>query len=232
LRSDPDLDTGAGIGSRAAAPSPNSAASPPLSTDQVRRTYRFYAPFYDRLFGAVLEPGRRALAAAVTALQPGTLLEVGVGTGLTLHRYPRSAAITGVDLSEAMLAAAQRRADELPDHRIRLLSMNAEAMAFPDRSFDCVAVPYVLSVTPNPERLRAEVRRVCRRGGTIFILNHFGGSPWWWLLDQLARPLADRIGFRSSISFEEQILRERWEVRSVRQVNLGGLSKLVEIRNI
>ena len=233
MRSDPDLDGAAGLGSH---PIPASAADfadgPLLSTEQVVRTYRFYAPFYDRLFGSVLEPGRRALAAAVTALQPATVLEIGVGTGLTLHHYPSSAEITGVDLSEAMLAAARRRANDLPRHRVRLLAMNAEAMTFPDGSFDCVAVPYVLSVTPNPERLRAEMRRVCRKGGTIFVLNHFGGSPLWWLLDQVARPLAHRIGFRSSISFDEQILREPWEVRSVRKVNLGGLSRLVEIRNV
>ena len=109
--------------------------------------------------------------------------------------------------------------------------MNAEAMDFPDGSFDCVAVPYVLSVTPHPERLVAEIRRVCRKGGTILILNHFSGSKFWWFLERAVRSLANRIGFRSDFCFDEQIMKYDWEVLSVRKVNFFGLSRLVTIRN-
>jgi phosphatidylethanolamine/phosphatidyl-N-methylethanolamine N-methyltransferase len=204
----------------------------PISVAQVLHTYRFYARFYDRLFGAVLEPGRRALADAVCALRPSNILEIGVGTGLTLGRYPPSAAVVGVDLSEDMLEIARHRARSLPDRRIELFSMNAEAMDFPSGAFDCVTMPYVLSVTPDPGRLRAEIRRVCRKGGTIFILNHFGGSRSWWLLEKVVKRVADRVGFRSDMNFDEQVLRQDWEVRSVKEVNLFGLSKLAEIRNV
>jgi len=204
----------------------------PLSLANVIRAYRFYAPIYDRLFGAVLEPGRRALAQAVCALRPGTLLEVGVGTGLTLRRYPESTAVTGIDLSEEMIGIARRRAGKMPDRRIELRTMNAEAMEFPDGAFDCVALPYVLSVTPDPDRLCAEVRRVCRKDGTIFILNHFSGNPLWWILELTVRGAPGKVGFRSDFSFEEQILRRDWQVRSVKKVNLGGLCRLVEIRNV
>jgi phosphatidylethanolamine/phosphatidyl-N-methylethanolamine N-methyltransferase len=203
----------------------------PLSAAGVRRAYRFYARHYNMLFGAVLEPGRRALAEAVARLAPRTVLEVGVGTGLTLWRYPPTAAVTGIDLSAEMLAVARRRLARLPGRRIALLAMDAEAMAFPDGSFDCVTLPYVLSVTPDPARLVAEVRRVCRPDGTILILNHFSGSRSWWLLERLLRPAAERIGFRSDFRLDEQVLRHGWEVRAMRKVNLLGLSTLVEIRN-
>jgi phosphatidylethanolamine/phosphatidyl-N-methylethanolamine N-methyltransferase len=93
-------------------------------------------------------------------------------------------------------------------------------------------MPYVLSVTPNPARLVAEARRVCRKGGTIFVLNHFSGSRFWWLLERAVRPIASRIGFRSDFSFEEQILKYDWEIGEVSSVNLMGLSRLVEIRNV
>jgi len=203
----------------------------PVSPAKVIRTYRCYAPIYDRLFGAVLEPGRRALGQAVAALRPAKVLEVGVGTGLTLRHYPRAAALIGIDLSEEMIGVARRRNGGLPGRCIELRTMNAEAMDFPDQAFDCVTLPYVLSVTPDPERLCAEVRRVCRKGGTIFVLNHFSGSRGWWLLERAMRAAAGHIGFRSEFSYAEQILRRDWQVRRVKEVNLGGLSRLVEICN-
>lgn len=203
----------------------------PISVDNVVDTYRFYAPLYDRLFGAVLEPGRRALTDAVCAMRPTSILEVGVGTGLTLERYPESASIVGIDISHEMLDIARERADKLRGRSIHLAAMNAEAMDFPDASFDCIAIPYVLSVTPNPERLVAEIRRVCRKGGAILILNHFSGSRFWWFLERAVRSLANRIGFRSDFCFDEQILKYDWEILSVKKVNFLGLSRLVVIRN-
>lgn len=204
----------------------------PVSVDNVVSTYRFYAPLYDRLFGAVFEPGRRALATAACALNPASLLEVGVGTGLTLCRYPATSEIVGIDVSSEMLEIARMRAEDLPDQNIQLAVMNAESMDFPDGYFDCVAVPYVLSVTPHPDQLVAEIRRVCRKGGTILILNHFSGSRFWWFLERAVRSFANKIGFRSDFSYNEQILKYDWEVQSVKNVNFLGLSKLVTIRNV
>lgn len=201
-----------------------------ISPDNVIRTYRFYAPFYDWLFGAILEPGRRALAESVRRLAPATLLEVGVGTGLMLGQYPAATRIVGIDLSQDMLNVARARAAKLAGN-ISLETMNAEALTFPDGAFDCVVLPYVLSVTPHPDKLLAEARRVCRRDGTILILNHFKGSRFWWLLERIVRSLASRIGFRSDFGFEEQIRNHGLEIVSVRPVNFMGLSKLVEIRN-
>lgn len=204
----------------------------PISVDNVVNTYRFYAPLYDRLFGAILEPGRRALTETVSALRPASILEVGVGTGLTLQRYPASSSVVGIDISDDMLDIARERVETtLAGRNIHLVAMNAESMDFPDGSFDCVAIPYVLSVTPHPERLVAEIRRVCRNGGTILILNHFSGSRFWWFLERAVRAFANRIGFRSDFCFNEQILKYDWEILSVKKVNFLGLSRLVTIRN-
>ena len=123
-----------------------------VSVDNVVSTYRFYAPLYDRVFGAIFEPGRRALAEAACSIRPNSLLEVGVGTGLTLSQYPSETEIVGIDVSSDMLDIARWRADQLPERNIQLSLMNAEHMDFPDGYFDCVALPYVLSVTPNPEK--------------------------------------------------------------------------------
>ena len=208
------------------------ARTPPQVTlESVRRTYGRYAPWYDWIFGAILEPGRRHMSQAVRDLQPRDVLEVGVGTGLTLARYPAAARVTGIDVSTQMLARAQRRAASLPGRHIELLAMDAERMDFADGSFDCVVLPYVLSVTPHPAQLVAELRRVCRKGGHIVVLNHFSGSRFWWWLERCVTSLAGRIGFRSDFSFEEHVLAHDWDVVSVRPVNLLGLSKLVILRN-
>lgn len=207
------------------------ACGPRISRASVQRAYRAYAPFYDWLFGAVYEDGRRALGRAVAALAPRTVLEVGVGTGLTLRQYPRTAAVTGIDLSEEMIEIARRRAGGVNGHRVDLRRMDAEDMQLPDHSFDCVTLPYVLPVTPDPDQLCAEVQRVCRPGGTIFLLNHFSGAAGWRPIERLLRGAAARVGFRSDFSYEAHVLGRDWQVRRVTSANIWGLSKLVEIRN-
>jgi len=211
--------------------SPSARSKKLLSRDVVVRAYRRYAPVYDRIFGGVLDPGRRALADAVRELEPASLLEVGVGTGLMLARYPEATRVVGVDLSMEMLAKASARVPALADRDIRLEVMDAEALTFPDGAFDCVTVPYVLSVTPDPQRLVAEVRRVCRVGGTILILNHFSGSRFWWLLERVVKPVPGEVGFRSDFELTDEISRYDWKVEWMKSVNLFGLSKLVSIRN-
>ncbi|MGJ7535005.1 MULTISPECIES: class I SAM-dependent methyltransferase [unclassified Variovorax] len=202
-----------------------------LSRAQVERSYRRYAPVYDLLFGASLGPGRVAMTRLVQTLAPEHILEVGVGTGLTLSQYPASSRITGVDVSQEMLATARQRVRSDDADRIDLRAMDAEAMDFADDTFDCVTLPYVLSVTPNPDKLVREVRRVCRPDGHILIVNHFSGQAPWRLLESLARPLSSWLGFRSEFSLERHVLSHDWNVLSVTPTNLLALSRLIHIRN-
>lgn len=210
----------------------NALAEVLITRAQVERSYRRYAPVYDLLFGASLGPGRLAVTRLVRRLAAQHVLEVGVGTGLTLAHYPVTARITGVDISRDMLAAAQRRVRPEDAGRIVLRAMDAEAMEFADASFDCVTLPYVLSVTPNPDRLVAEVRRVCRPGGHIVIVNHFSGQRQWRIVEALMGPLAAWLGFRTEFSLEQHVLREPWQVVSVEPVNLLSLSRLVHVCNV
>ncbi|RZI73683.1 MAG: methyltransferase domain-containing protein [Variovorax sp.] len=216
----------------ASAPIPAFTPAASLSRGQVERSYRRYAPVYDFLFGASLGPGRVAMTRLVDTLSPSDLLEVGVGTGLTLSQYPKRARITGVDVSPEMLATARARIPKDDVGRIDLRVMDAEALDFPDNSFDCVTIPYVLSVTPNPDKLVSEVRRVCRPGAHILIVNHFSGQASWRLLEKLARPLAGWLGFRSEFSLEHHVMRHDWEVISIAPVNFLSLSRLIHLRNV
>lgn len=217
---------------KASAARAESPPADPLSRAQVERSYRRYAPVYDFLFGASLGPGRVAMTRLVGMLLPTDVLEVGVGTGLTLSQYPKTARITGVDVSPEMLSTARARIPKEDAGRIDLRVMDAEALDFPDDSFDCVTIPYVLSVTPNPDRLVSEVRRVCRPGAHILIVNHFSGQASWRMLEKLARPLAGWLGFRSEFSLEHHVMRHDWEVISIAPANFLSLSRLIHIRNV
>ena len=197
----------------------------------VARAYARVAPIYDFVFGKVLEPGRRALAVAASAHKPATLLEVGVGSGLALPLYPAETEVIGIDLSEDMLARARARAATMPARRIELRCLNAEHMPFADASFDVVTVPYVHSVTPDAARFVREIRRVCKPGGTIVIVNHFSDGRLWSTIGKVARPLMRRVGVNREFLFDEQIGRYDWDVVAVRRVDPLGLATLVEIRN-
>jgi phosphatidylethanolamine/phosphatidyl-N-methylethanolamine N-methyltransferase len=147
------------------------------SVEQVGRAYRAFAPAYDAFFGAVLEPGRRAAIWGMD-LRPGArVLEVGVGTGLSLAAYPRDVSVFGVDLAPEMLDRARRRvARKGLSQILELKVMDARALDYPDAHFDVVVAMYVVSVTPDPERMVSEVLRVCRPGGQLVIVNIFGRS--------------------------------------------------------
>ena len=144
-----------------------------MRTEAVKSAYRRYAAVYDAIFGAVLQPGRRAVVEALD-LRPGErVLEVGVGTGLSLPLYPPQVRVTGIDLSGEMLAKARARVAREGLRSVDALhEMDAEAMSFPGASFDKVVAMYVMSVAARPARLLAELRRVCRPGGEIYIVNH------------------------------------------------------------
>ena len=172
-----------------------------MHIEAVKAAYRRYARIYDVIFGAVLQPGRRAVLEALE-LRPGDrVLEVGVGTGISLPLYPRDVRITGIDVSREMLEKARTRVARARLSNVEaLVEMDAEAMAFPDASFDKVVAMYVVSVVPQPAKLLEELHRVCRPDGEIFIVNHFQSeNP---IVGRLERALA---GFSSQIGFNPDL---------------------------
>lgn len=140
-------------------------------TDRVRRIQDRTAPKYDRqigLFERVLFAGGRQW---VCGQVEGEVLELAVGTARNLAHYPPAVRVTGVELSSEMLAIAQRRAQELGrDADLRL--GDAQALEFPDASFDTVTCTLALCTIPDPRRAVAEARRVLRPGGRLLLLEH------------------------------------------------------------
>jgi phosphatidylethanolamine/phosphatidyl-N-methylethanolamine N-methyltransferase len=178
-----------------------------MHIEAVKAAYRRYARIYDVIFGAVLEPGRRAVLDALK-LKPGDrVLEVGVGTGLSLPLYPRSVRITGIDVSREMLDKARERvARRRLDNVEALLEMDAEEMAFPPASFDKVVAMYVVSVVPRPARLLEELHRVCRPDGEIFLVNHFQSeNRVMGALERALGRVSSQIGFDPEVDLRRLI---------------------------
>jgi len=172
----------------------------------VARAYARWAPVYDLVFGAVFERGRRAaIAAAERACGSlgGRILEVGVGTGISLPSYARANRLVGVDLSEPMLRKAQARvAEHRLDNVETLAVMDATRLALADKSFDVVVAQYVITAVPDPEKTLDEFARVIRPGGEIVLVNHIGaeGGPRA-VFEQCFAPLARRLGWRPEFRF-------------------------------
>ncbi len=195
-----------------------------MDINAIQKVYGRYAHLYDLYFGAIFSPGRRAVVERMN-IQPGDrVLEVGVGTGLSLPLYPTDAHVVGIDVCREMLERARERADraELP-HVKALEVMDAEAMRFPDASFDKVVAMYVASVVPNPGRLIEEMRRVCKPDGELFIVNHFHHTnPIVGSIERLIAPLSRLFGWHPDFSMERFIAETGLEVTEQAQVNLFG----------
>jgi phosphatidylethanolamine/phosphatidyl-N-methylethanolamine N-methyltransferase len=144
-----------------------------MQVDAIRRSYARWAPVYDLAFGRITNGGRRLAAAHVNRMG-GSVLEVGVGTGLAFQLYAPKVQVTGIDVSAEMLAKAQEKVDAQGLRNVQgLHQMDARAMSFADESFDHVAAMHIMSVVPEPEKVLSEIVRVCRVGGDVMIANHF-----------------------------------------------------------
>ena len=169
-----------------------------MELDAVRTSYRRWAPVYDATFGAITGVGRRRAVAYVNA-RAGRVLEVGVGTGLALPGYAPHLEVTGIDYSDEMLAKARAKvAAKGLGHVRELRQMDARVLDFPDASFDTVVAMYLVSVVPEPERVVAEMARVCKPGGEVVIVGHFARDAGLLsVLERAFAPLANLIGWHS-----------------------------------
>jgi phosphatidylethanolamine/phosphatidyl-N-methylethanolamine N-methyltransferase len=206
--------------------------SPVMATASVRDAYRRWAPVYDFTFGRIAEAGRKH-AVEIINRRRGRVLEVGVGTGLSLPCYGSHLTITGIDLSPEMLAKAQEKVDRRTlDHVVGLHEMDAGALAFPDESFDTVVAMYVMTVVPEPDRVMRELERVCAAGGEVILVNHFSqdeGVRGWF--ERRLAPFADLIGWHAVFGLDQVLVCEDLrlaERRSLRPLGLFTMLRFVK----
>ena len=219
---DEDLVSGTDAASRAL-----SVAA--VENDFVEGVYDKLAKVYDLTFGPSLHPGRLQAIQRMGITGQDRVLEVGVGTGINLSLYPRDATVIGIDFSSSMLEKARERAarKDVP-HSLRLLQMDAADLKFADDSFDIVYAPYLISVVPDPVKVAQEMRRVCRPGGRIVILNHFlSPNPILSRLERSISPFTIHIGFKSDLDLPAFLAQADLRPISIEKVNFPRIWSLV-----
>ncbi len=167
--------------------------------ETVEQAYDRWAPIYDLVFGGVFSKGRQVAIQATNKIG-GRVLEVGVGTGISLPLYGPNVRIFGTDISEAMLEKAKKRVAEQGLKNVEGLAvMDAEKLEFPDNSFDVVMAQYVLSAVPNPEAAMDEFARVVRPGGELIILTRVSADAGVRrFIEQTLQPVVRPLGFRTA----------------------------------
>lgn len=204
-----------------------------MKNTTVSNAYASFAPLYDLFFGRVLAPGRRAAIRTLDLPEGAGVLEVGVGTGLSLPLYPPHLRITGIDLSPEMLDRARQR---VRDHHLDSIEalhlMNAQEMSFEADRFDAVIAMYVVSVADDPVRLVHEMKRVCRPGGTLIIVNHFEtSSRMIRAAELLLKPIHRRVRFRADLNLDRFVRDAGLHVESTSRSNIFGYSTILRCRN-
>ncbi|GJE70528.1 class I SAM-dependent methyltransferase [Methylorubrum podarium] len=174
-----------------------------MRTEGVAKAYDRWAPIYDLVFGKVFARGRSAAIEAAERVG-GRILEVGVGTGISLPQYSPRSRLVGVDLSAPMLEKARERVARMGLRNVEQLDvMDAEHLAFADESFDVVVAQYVVTAVPNPEAALDEFLRVARPGGEIVITTRIGADKGLrGAIESLLSPVVNRLGWRTEFSWQ------------------------------
>jgi phosphatidylethanolamine/phosphatidyl-N-methylethanolamine N-methyltransferase len=199
-----------------------------VENDFVERVYDKIAKVYDLTFGPTLHPGR-LIALERMGIKPGDkILEVGVGTGINASLYPTHCHVTGIDFSALMLEKARERVAKKGVKNVRLKEMDAANLTFADSSFDIVYAPYVISVVSDPVRVVNEMRRVCRPGGKIVILNHFRSqTPVVARVERAISPFTVHIGFKADLDLPGFLAQSDLKPISIEKVSFPPIWSLV-----
>ena len=180
--------------------------------------YRLYAPIYDRIIAPSFADGHSKMYTPLN-LKPGNhVLEVGVGTGVSLKHYPAFVKVEAIDYSEPMLVKARKRIekDEV-EADINIQQMDAHNLEFKDNQFDHSVVAHALAVVADPDVVLMEMKRVTKSQGLIVIVNHYKekkgiiGGAW--------NPLRKRLGLGKHVDFKELIEECGLELISEDRVN-------------
>lgn len=203
-----------------------------VDTASVRHAYRRWAPVYDFTFGRIAEAGRKRAVKIINS-RKGRVLEVGVGTGLSLPCYDSHLTITGIDLSPEMLEkASEKVARGRLTHVEGLHEMDAGALSFPDDSFDTVVAMYVMTVVPDADKVMRELERVCAPGGEVILVNHFSQEDGVrGFIERKMAPFADLLGWRAVFEVDRVLVCDDLrlaERRALRPLGLFTMLRFVK----
>ncbi|HLA50687.1 MAG TPA: methyltransferase domain-containing protein [Thermodesulfobacteriota bacterium] len=177
-----------------------------MELESIKKIYAGYSNVYDVIFKSFFYPRIKHAIHSMGIMPGDRILDVGVGTGLSLPLFPRHCKVVGIDLSSAMLKKARQKIKKLNLNHIELLEMDAMNLDFPDNAFDKVLISHVVSVVPDPFMAMSEVKRVCKKGGRIVIINHFKSKNKVMAgMEKIFNPVSKKIGWRSDLCLDEFI---------------------------
>lgn len=196
------------------------------------KLYAELAPLYDKVFGKIFYSRLERVIEDLDIPAGATVLEVGAGTGTSFPAYPSHCEVTGIDLAPDMLARAKQKITENDWRHINVRVMNALELDFPDNTFDYVMAFHVVTVVPDPVRMVAEAKRVCKPGGRIVIVNHFTSEfPLVGSLTQALDPLTRWLGWRTDLKLKPFIETTHLKVEKAYKLSKTSLYTVVLGRN-
>lgn len=199
-----------------------------LQTEEIKKIYGGYSGAYDFIFKGFFYPRIKHAIETMRINRGERILDVGVGTGLSLALFPDYCDVTGIDLSAGMLKEARKKLDKHGIKNVTLLEMDASNLAFEDDSFDHVISTHVISVVPDPVKVISEMKRVCKKKGNIVLVNHFQSSNRYIAkFDKLISPFTKKVGWRTDLSLERLIRETDLEVKEQYKLNRIDLWKVV-----
>ena len=211
--------------------SASDATAHQMDEADVRDAYRRWAPVYDYTFGKISTTGRRHAVEIINA-STGKVLEVGVGTGLSLPEYKPHLEITGIDLAPEMLDKARERVkSEGLTNIAGLHEMDAGYLQFPDATFDTTVGMYLITVVPDPEKVMRELARVTKPGGEVMLVNHFSqddGVRGW--VERRMAPFADLVGWHSVFDDSRVMVCDDLKLIERRALRPWGLFTMMRFR--
>ncbi len=177
-----------------------------MDPERTRRIYSAYSSFYDIVFGRLFQKYRCG-AIDLLEINPGEkILEIGVGTGLSLPLYPSYCKVVGIDFSSRMLEKGNEKIKQYQLANVTLHQMDATSLDFETDSFDSVLAAYVMTTLPDPKKTMSEIIRVCKEDGKIVLVNHFSnGNRFLSGIEKNISTICKRIGFRTDLTLETLI---------------------------
>jgi phosphatidylethanolamine/phosphatidyl-N-methylethanolamine N-methyltransferase len=184
-----------------------------MQESSTRLIYDFHSRFYDATFGRLV---KRRIARAISHMNIADtdhVLDLGIGTGVSLNYYPNRGQIIGVDLSAGMLREARKKVDERGLSQAHVFQANALQLPFADSTFDHVFISHVISVVSDPIQLIREAQRVAKSDARIVIVNHFQSTNRFIaLFEKWLCPLCTKLGWRSDLVLQDLVRRTGVEV--------------------
>ncbi len=203
-----------------------------MEYDSIKKIYNGYSGVYDLLFKKFFHP-RQKLAIQGLDFKPGDkILDVGVGTGLSLILYPEDCHVTGIDISVDMLEQARKKVKEHGFSNVSLHEMDACDLRFEDDTFDYVVATHIISVVPEPTKVIDEMRRVAKSDGKLVIVNHFvSPNPVLGKVENFCDPFFRKLGWRMDMSLNDLISATNLDVYKTSKLNKIDLWQIVHANN-